>query len=258
MNLLHLVLVHLVLLLSRLFQLLFQLFTLGSQFSLNSTLLVLRGPKATLQLLNLLSNIFLLSFQLALFKVKVALLFVHEDSQVLYLSLLSSDGFYQFSLILKVGVAYQLRVIHLDHLQFLSCGEFLLDESVTLSCMCLLNLIDLTHEPFLILCGLSGSNLLCLISKLKHLLRMIRLQLLFIVSEIFDLLLVLFDLHFESTLTSLLLQHSDLFLRLAFFLSHLGVKQLLLQELHLILVVDFSLLHICNKLLLLLEFFFQS
>ena len=106
MDLLHLVLVHLVLLLSRLLQLLFQLFTLGSQFCLNSTLLVLCGRKATLQLLNLLFNIFLLPFQLALFKIKVALLFAQEDGQVLDLSLLSSDGFYKFSLIFKVGIAY--------------------------------------------------------------------------------------------------------------------------------------------------------
>ena len=87
---------------------------------------------------------------------------------------------------------------------------------------------------------------------------MIRLQLLFIVSEILHLLFVLLNLELKLALLRLLLQLADLLLRQAFFLSHLRVEQFLLEHLHLVLVVRLALLHLSDHLLLLLQLLLQG
>ena len=115
-------------------------------------------------------------------------------------------------------------MVHLDHLELLCRCKFLLNQRVPLSSMCLLNLSYLTHKSFFILGNLLRTDLFNLVREFNHRLCMIRLQLLFIVSEIFDLLFILLDLKLKLSLFRFLLQRSDLFLRQAFLLTHLSVK----------------------------------
>ena len=66
-------------------------------------------------------------------------------------------------------------MVHLDHLELLSRCEFLLHQSVSLPSMRQLDLRYLSHEPFLILSGLFGSDFLRLVGQFKELLGVIRL-----------------------------------------------------------------------------------
>ena len=209
-------------------------------------------------MLDLLLCILFLSRQLTFLEFKVALLFIHEDGEVLDLRLLSCDGLDELPLILKVRIANQLRMVHLDHLKLLCCGKLLLNKRVTLPRMGLLYFVYLSHKSLFIFCSLLCADFFSLVRKLKHCLRMIRLQLLFIVSEIFHLLFVLLNLELKLALLRLLLQLADLLLRQAFFLSHLRVEQLLLEHLHLVLVVGLALLHLSDHLLLLLQLLLQG
>ena len=82
---------------------------------------------------------------------------------------------------------------------------------------------------------------------------MVRLQLLFVVSEVFHLLLHSIDFKMQLSRLCLLLQGEDLLIGLGFFLAHLGMHQFLVQELIATLQVFFSPLELFNELALLVE-----
>lgn len=86
---------------------------------------------------------------------------------MLYLGLLRSYCLNELSLLLEIGVADQLRMVHLDHLELLSRCEFLLHQSVSLPCMRQLDLRYLSHEPFFILSGLFRSDFLRLVGQFE-------------------------------------------------------------------------------------------
>lgn len=73
---------------------------------------------------------------------------------MLYLCLLSRDSLYQLSLLLEICIADQFRVVHLDHLQFLSRSELLLEQCLSFPSMDLFDLIDLSHKLLFTLLGL--------------------------------------------------------------------------------------------------------
>ena len=209
-------------------------------------------------MLDLLLCTLFLSYKLTFLQFKVALLFIQQYGQVLDLRLLGCDCLNELPLILKVRIANQLGMVHLDHLKLLCRGKLLLNERVTLPRMGLLDFSYLSHKSLFIFSSLLCADFFSLIRKLKHCLRMIRLQLLFVVSEILHLLFVLLNLELKLALLRLLLQLADLLLRQALLLSHLRVEQLLLENLHMVLIVGLALLHFSDHLLLLLELLLQG
>lgn len=82
---------------------------------------------------------------------------------MLYLCLLRSNCLDELSLLLKIGVADQFRMVHFDHLELLCRCEFLLHQSVSLPRMRQLDLRYLSHEPFFILSCLFRSDFLRLV-----------------------------------------------------------------------------------------------
>lgn len=108
---------------------------------------------------------------------------------MLDLGLLCRDGLNKVPLLLKVSVSDQFRMVHLDQLKLLCGLKFLLDQILSLSSMRRFDLTDLSQESFFSFGNLPRTHLFDLISQVEHVLGMVRLQLLFVIFQIFYLLL---------------------------------------------------------------------
>lgn len=159
-------------------------------------------------------------YHTGLFLRKVGFGFTQKDGQVLDLGLQPCDCLNELSLLLKARVPYQLRVVHLDHLQLLGRGKLLLNQSFFFSSVRLLDFIDLFKVTLLVVGSLLCPCLLNLVGELEDFLGMVRLKLLFTDLQVFDLLSELLHFELRLSLRCILLQSTNLLLGLGFLGSH--------------------------------------
>ena len=203
--LLHLLLVDLLFLLGGLVQLRLQSGALFLQFFLDLVFLGVGAFQGRLELLALQLESLLLLLHLVRLHIEFAFLLCQHDLEVLDLGLETGDRLNELSLVFEVCVPDQLGMVHLDHLQFLRRLKLLLQKAFFLARMCVFDLGDLAEVAFLTFGGLLRANSLHLVLQFDKLLRLVRLQLLLVVTQVFHLFLQLVDFKVQLALLGLLL-----------------------------------------------------
>lgn len=145
-NLFHLCFVQLVFLGDCLGQFHLQISVLGAHYLILLLVSGLLFRKWYFKLCNTFIKRFLLVYEDTRFYFKVVMLCSEGYLKTSDLSLQDRYSLYKLALFIEIGIADQLWVIHLDHLKFLCCGEFLLNEIFTFACMRQPNVIYLGHK----------------------------------------------------------------------------------------------------------------